>query len=156
MSIQQGDLRIHPDDQFAIVVARWNPRITDALREGAEQCFAEHGATAQQIRVVRVPGAWEVAQYAAMLAKQGRVKGIVALGCVVRGDTRHYEHIADGSAQALMQASLDHGTPIAHGILAVETMQDAEARAGGSLGNKGEECALAIIEMADLLRKESP
>lgn len=154
MSIRQGDLRIHPDDHFAILVARWNPRITSALRDGAEQCFINHGACAEQMHVVQVPGAWEVAQYAAMLAKQNRVAGIVALGCVVRGDTRHYEHIADGSAHALMRASLDHSTPIAHGILAVETMQDAEKRAGGALGNKGEECALAIIEMADLLRKE--
>lgn len=155
MNIRQGDLRIHAPDQFAIVVARWNPSITDALLEGAHACFINHGAQPNQIITVRVPGAWEVAQYASVLAKKHNVAGIVALGCVVRGDTRHYEHIADTSANALMQASLAHDTPIAHGILAVETMQDAEARAGGKMGNKGEECALAIIEMADLLRKES-
>jgi Riboflavin synthase beta-chain len=78
---------------------------------------------------------------------------VIALGCVVRGDTRHYEHVADRCAEALMRTQLDHRLPVANGVLAVERYEDAEARAGGSHGNKGEECALAALEMVNLLEK---
>jgi 6,7-dimethyl-8-ribityllumazine synthase len=103
--------------------------------------------------VVRVPGAWELPLAAAKLAAAGSHVAIVALGCVVRGDTRHYEQVADGCSEGLMRVSLDYGLPIANGVLAVERHEDAEARAGGSHGNKGEECALAALEMANLMEK---
>jgi len=103
--------------------------------------------------VVRVPGAWEVPLAAARLAANGRHVGIVALGCVVRGDTRHYEQVADGCSDALMRVAIDFRLPVANGVLAVDSYQDAEARAGGSHGNKGEEAALVVIEMAHLMEK---
>jgi 6,7-dimethyl-8-ribityllumazine synthase len=90
---------------------------------------------------------------AAELAHAGRHAAIVALGCVVRGDTRHYEHVADRCAEGLMRVSLDHRVPVCNGVLAVEQHEDAEKRAGGSYGNKGEEAALVAIEMAHLMEQ---
>ena len=87
------------------------------------------------------------------VAVAGRHAAIVALGCVVRGDTRHYEQVADGASDGLMRVALDTGVPVMNGVLAVERFEDAAARAGGSHGNKGEEAALVAIEMADLRRK---
>ncbi|HSR64952.1 MAG TPA: 6,7-dimethyl-8-ribityllumazine synthase, partial [Xanthomonadaceae bacterium] len=121
-----------------------------ALVAGARKVFADHGVQADAIDVVRVPGAWELPMVAAELAAAGRHAAILALGCVVRGDTRHYEHVADRCADGLMRVSLDHRVPVCNGVLAVERHEDAEARAGGRHGNKGEEAALVAIEMANL------
>ena len=149
----EGDLRVHPNARFAIIASRWNPRITDALVAGARKAFADHGVAEGVVDVVRVPGAWELPQAAAKLAAAHSHVAIVALGCVVRGDTRHYEQIADGCSEGLMRVALDHGVPVANGVLAVELHEDAEKRAGGSHGNKGEEAALVAIEMANLLEQ---
>jgi 6,7-dimethyl-8-ribityllumazine synthase len=150
MSLLEGELRARPDARFAIIASRWNPRIVDALVEGARKTFASHGVAATAIDVVRVPGAWEIPVAAAQLAAAGDHVAIVALGCVVRGDTRHYEHVADGCSQGLMQVAITHRIPICNGVLAVEQHEDALSRAGGAHGNKGEDAALAAIEMADL------
>ncbi len=150
MSQLEGALRIAPGVRFAILASRWNPRIVDALVAGARRVLVEHGADEAALLTVRVPGAWEIPQAAAALAARGDVQAILALGCVVRGDTRHYEHVADGCAQGLMQVALQTGLPVLNGVLAVERHADAEARAGGAHGNKGEEIALAAIEMVDL------
>ena len=99
-----------------------------------------------------MPSAWEIPLAADRFASGGAHAAVIALGCVVRGDTRHYEHVADNCAQALMRVSLERGVPVLNGVLAVEVHADAQARADGAHGNKGEECALAAIEMADLLR----
>ena len=149
----EGDLRVHSDARFAILASRWNPRITDALVSAARAAFVANGVDESAIDVVRVPGAWELPLAARELAMAGGHAAIVALGCVVRGDTRHYEQVADGSAEGLMRVALDTGVPVANGVLAVERFEDAQARAGGSHGNKGEEAALVAIEMADLRRK---
>ena len=113
----------------------------------------DRGVDEAALDVVRVPGAWELPLAARELAMAGRHAAIVALGCVVRGDTRHYEQVADGTSDGLMRVALDTGVPVANGVLAVERYEDASARAGGSHGNKGEEAALVAIEMADLRRK---
>ena len=147
----EGDLRSPPGARYAIIASRWNPRITDTLVAGARKTFAEHGVDEAAVDVIRVPGAWEIPQVAARLAQARSHAAIVALGCVVRGDTRHYEQVADGCSDALMRVSLDHGLPVANGVLAVDRFEDAQARAGGSYGNKGEEAALVAIEMAHLL-----
>ena len=146
-----GDLSPHRDARLAIVASRWNPRIVDALVVGARAALREHGVAETAIDVVRVPGAWEIPLVAARLAAGGRHDAILALGCVVRGDTRHYEHVADGCAQGLMRVALDFRIPVLNGVLAVERHADAEARAGGTHGNKGEEVALAALEMIDLV-----
>ena len=149
----EGDLRAAADARFAILASRWNPRIVDALVAGARKAFADHGVAEADVDVVRVPGAWEVPQAAARLAHAGGHAAILALGCVVRGDTRHYEHVSDECARGLMRVALDTGVPVLNGVLAVEMFADAEARAGGAHGNKGEEAATAAIEMANLTGK---
>lgn len=153
MSHYEGDLRAPDGARFAIIASRWNPRITDALVAGARKAFVDHGVGEDAVDVVRVPGAWEIPLAARQLAAGGGHRAIVALGCVVRGDTRHFEQVADGCSEALMRVALDHGVPVANGVLAVDVHEDAERRAGGSHGNKGEECALVAIEMANLQEK---
>jgi 6,7-dimethyl-8-ribityllumazine synthase len=145
-----GHVRAIAGARYAIVASRWNPRIVDALVDGALRALREHGVDDAAIDEVRVPGAWEIPQAAARLAAAGGHAAIVALGCVVRGDTRHYEHVADGCAQGLMQVAIAHRLPVTNGVLAVERHEDAAARAGGAHGNKGEEAALAALEMTDL------
>jgi 6,7-dimethyl-8-ribityllumazine synthase len=147
----EGELRPVPGARYAILASRWNPRITDALVEGARAALVSHGIAEGQFDVVRVPGALELPLAAQALARAGRHAAVIALGCVVRGETRHYEQVADECARGLMDVSLEHHLPVANGVLAVEKFADAEARAGGAHGNKGEEAALAAIEMASLL-----
>jgi 6,7-dimethyl-8-ribityllumazine synthase len=153
MPTLEGELRPVPGARYAIVASRWNPRIVEALVDGARRTFGAHGVAEDALDVVRVPGAWEIPLAAAQLARAAGHAGIVALGCVVRGDTRHYEHVADGCADGLMRVALEHGVPVGNGVLAVEQHADAQARAGGAHGNKGEEVALAVLEMADLVRR---
>ncbi|MEO7325872.1 MAG: 6,7-dimethyl-8-ribityllumazine synthase [Dokdonella sp.] len=153
MTTYSGELRPVADARYAIVASRWNPRIVDALVDGALRSLREHGVDDAAVDLVRVPGAWEIPQAAAKLAAGGGCAAILALGCVVRGDTRHYEHVADGCAEGLMRVALEHRVPVLNGVLAVEMHADAEARAGGAQGNKGEEVALAALEMADLWRQ---
>lgn len=149
----EGDLRSPEGARFAILASRWNPRITDALVAGARKAFVDHGVDESAVDVVRVPGAWELPGAAARVAAAGRHAALVALGCVVRGDTRHYEHVADECARGLMRVALDAGVPVSNGVLAAERFEDAEARAGGTHGNKGEEAALAALEMAHLFHQ---
>jgi len=153
MSHYEGDLRVAADARFAIVASRWNPRIVDALVDGARRTFTSNGVEPAALDVVRVPGAWEIPLACERLARAGKHQALVALGCVVRGDTRHYEHVADRCAEGLMDVALRHGLPVANGVLAVERHEDAEARAGGAHGNKGEEAALAALEMANLIEQ---
>ncbi len=153
MPYYEGDLRAPDGARFAIIASRWNPRITDALVDGARQAFVASGVADTAVDVVRVPGAWELPLAARQLAVAGRHAALVALGCVVRGDTRHYEQVADGASDGLMRVALDTGVPVANGVLAVDRFEDASARAGGSHGNKGEEAALVAIEMANLHAK---
>lgn len=153
MSLIVGELRAVPNSRIGIIASRWNPRIVDVLVEGAQAALLEHGVPAEAIDVFRVPGAWEIPIIAAQLAARDRYSALLCLGCVVRGDTRHYEHVADGCAQGLMRVALDHRLPVLNGVLAVEVHADAQARAGGAHGNKGEEIALAALEMIDLWRK---
>ncbi len=153
MSHHEGDLRAPEGVRFAILASRWNPRITERLVVGAREAFQAHGVAEDAVDVIRVPGAWELPVVAARLAAAGGHAAIVALGCVVRGDTRHYEQVADGCSDGLMRVALDFRLPVANGVLAVDRYEDAEARAGGNHGNKGEEAALVAIEMANLLEK---
>ncbi|HEX3125548.1 MAG TPA: 6,7-dimethyl-8-ribityllumazine synthase, partial [Rhodanobacteraceae bacterium] len=113
----------------------------------------DNGVPPDVVDVVRVPGAWELPLAAARLGAAGSHVAIVALGCVIRGDTRHYEHVADRCAEGLMRVSLDYRLPVLNGVLAVERFEDAQARAGGAHGNKGEEVALAALEIVDLWTK---
>jgi 6,7-dimethyl-8-ribityllumazine synthase len=153
MPLLAGELRPLADARYAIIASRWNPRIVDALVDGAQAALRGHGVDDAAVDLVRVPGAWEIPQVAAHLAADGRCAAILALGCVVRGETRHFEQVADGCAQGLMHVALTWRLPVLNGVLAVERHADAAARAGGVHGNKGEEVALAALEMTDLWRR---
>jgi 6,7-dimethyl-8-ribityllumazine synthase len=153
MSHFEGDLRATDGARFAILASRWNPRITDALVAGARKAFIDNGVVEDVVDVIRVPGAWEIPVAAARIAAAGTHVAIVALGCVIRGDTRHYEQVADGCSEGLMRVALDYRLPVCNGVLAVEAHEDALKRAGGTHGNKGEEAALVAIEMAQLLEQ---
>jgi 6,7-dimethyl-8-ribityllumazine synthase len=147
------DLRSPPGARYAVIASRWNSEIVDALVEGARRAFAQCGVAESQIEFLRVPGAWELPVLAARAARAQEYSAIVALGCVVRGETRHYEHVADECARGLMRVALDTGVPVLNGVLAVEREADARARAGGAHGNKGEDVAQAAIEMAALMAR---
>lgn len=155
MPLIEGEMRAATGARFAILASRWNPRITDALIDGARQAMQDQGVGESDIDLVRVPGAWELPVAAAALAATGSYSALVALGCVVRGETRHYEHVADECAKGLMRVAIDYRLPVANGVLAVEDHAHAQSRAGGAHGNKGEEAALAALEMSRLLHKIS-
>jgi 6,7-dimethyl-8-ribityllumazine synthase len=156
MPERAGVIRPLRSARYAIVASRWNPRIVDALIAGALGALREHGVEESAIDVVRVPGALEIPLAASQLASARRHAAIIALGCVVRGDTRHFEHVADGCAEGLMRVALEFRIPVLNGVLAVDRHADAEARAGGAQGNKGADVALAALEMADLMVQLKP
>ncbi len=141
-----------PGTRFVVIASRWHDELVDALIDGARRAFAGHGVDDDALDVVRVPGAWELPVLAARLAAGGDYAAIVALGCVVRGETRHYEHVADQCAAGLMRVALDSGVPVLNGVLAVEDEADAWARAGGARGNKGADVATVAVEMAGVIR----
>ncbi len=139
--------------RFAIVASRWNAAVVDALLDGAREALRAAGVGDDAIDVLRVPGAWDIPAVAARLAREGRHDAIIALGCVIRGQTRHYEHVADGCARGLMDVATQHALPVLNGVLAVEQPEHATARAGDSEGNKGFEVAQAAIDMTRLWRQ---
>jgi 6,7-dimethyl-8-ribityllumazine synthase len=155
MPLIEGEMRAATGARFAILASRWNPRITDALVDGARRAMQGQGVDEAEIDLVRVPGTWELPVTAAALAATGSYAALVALGCVVRGETRHYEHVADECAKGLMRVAIDYRLPVANGVLAVEDHAHAQSRAGGVHGNKGEEAAMAALEMSRLLHKIS-
>jgi 6,7-dimethyl-8-ribityllumazine synthase len=139
--------------RFAIVVARWNAVITERLLEGALDALLRSGAERAAIQVVRVPGAWEIPAAARTLANRGGVDAIVTLGCLLRGETAHYEAIYNEMARGIGQSQQETGIPHSFGVLTCETLEQALNRAGIKAGNKGFEAALAAIEMVSLSRK---
>jgi 6,7-dimethyl-8-ribityllumazine synthase len=139
--------------KFAIVVARWNAVITDRLLQGALDALHRCGAAKADIQIVRVPGAWEIPSAARALAESGRCDAILTLGCLLRGETAHYEAIYTEVARGIGQSQQETGVPHAFGVLTCETLEQALDRAGVKSGNKGFEAAIAAIEMASIHRK---
>ncbi len=139
--------------KFAIVLARWNAVITDRLLEGALDALLRSGAQRSDIDVVRVPGAWEVPAAARTIAEQKKVDAIITLGCLLRGETAHYEAIYNEVSRGIGQSQQETGVPHSFGVLTCETLEQALNRAGIKAGNKGFEAAAAAIEMVSLKRK---
>lgn len=135
-----------------IVASRFNPEITERLLEGATQTLLDAGMTAEAIRIVRVPGAFEIPVAAKWLADAGRCDGVLCLGCVIRGATAHYEHICRTCADGIQHVAVTTGLPVIFGVLTAETPQQAAERAGGRLGNMGAQGAQTLIEMAHVMR----
>jgi 6,7-dimethyl-8-ribityllumazine synthase len=139
--------------RFAIVVARWNAVITDRLLQGALDGLYRSGAARQDVQIVRVPGAWEIPSAARTLAESKSVDAIVTLGCLLRGETAHYEAIYTEVARGIGQSQQETGVPHSFGVLTCETLEQALDRAGVKAGNKGFEAAVAAIEMVSIQRK---
>ena len=148
----QGDL-LARDLRFAIVAARFNEAIVENLVRGAVDALVRHGASERQIEVIRVPGAFDLPFIARRVALAKRADAIVALGCVIRGATPHFEYVAGQCAAGLARAADDSGVPIAFGVLTTETIEQAVERAGTKAGNKGADAAMVALEMANLLRR---
>ena len=139
--------------RFCVVVARWNGFVVDSLEAGAIDTLKRHGAREEDITVVRLPGAFEMPLVLDKVAAKGEYDAIVALGAVIRGGTPHFEYVAGECVKGMSQVTLNHGVPIAFGVLTVDTIEQAIERAGTKAGNKGGEAAATAIEMVNLLKE---
>lgn len=138
--------------RFGIVVARFNEDVTRGLLVGARDVLTEAGVPDEQITVVHVPGAFEIPLTARRLAGSGQFDAVICLGCLIKGDTMHFEYIASAASQGIMDAAADTGIPITFGVLTTLTEEQAQVRATAGPDNKGREAALAAVEMATLWR----
>jgi len=136
----------------AVVASQYNAAIVQKLLDGAVDRLVERGIERDRITVVLVPGAWELPLACRRLAEAGSHQAVVALGCVIRGGTPHFEYVCSEASRGVIQAALDTGVPVSFGLLTCDTLDQAIARAGGSDGNKGADAADAALEMAGLLR----
>lgn len=146
----QGRL-VCPDEPVAIVVSRFNDLITTRLVDGAVGTIERHGGDADKVDVVHVPGSFEIPLAAKALAESGRYRAVICVGAVIQGSTTHHEYINSQVAAGIMSITQTTGVPVTFGVITCETMEQALDRAGGKVGNKGEEAALAAIEMINLL-----
>lgn len=139
--------------RVGIVVSEWNTPITEKLLEGACNTLERHGVSPDNIPVFRVPGSFELTFGAQQVAKYSDVDAVIVLGCVVRGDTPHFDYVCEGVTEGVTRLNSTQDTPVIFGLLTTENMQQAEDRAGGKLGNKGDESAITAIKMIDFICK---
>jgi 6,7-dimethyl-8-ribityllumazine synthase len=137
--------------RFALVVSKYNDFVTDRLQAGAMATLTAGAAASNDITVVRVPGAFEIPLAAQHAAESGRFDAIICLGCLIRGETPHFEYIAAAVSHGLTTAAAATGVPMAFGVLTTNSVEEALARAGDGPGNKGHEAAIAAIEMAEIV-----
>jgi 6,7-dimethyl-8-ribityllumazine synthase len=142
-----------PQKSIAIVAARFNEFMVERLIAGAQDTLLRHGVKAQQIELIRVPGAYEIPLACQRAAQTNRFAGVIALGAVIRGETAHFDYVAGGCANGLMQAQLKTEVPMTLGVITTEDKDQAIARAGSTAGNKGAEAAMALLEMISVLGK---
>lgn len=145
----KGDLVVGKQ-RFALVVSRFNNFITDKLLSGATDTLQRHGCPDNQITVVRVPGSYELPLTAKKLVAAGGYDAVICLGCVIRGQTPHFDYIASECAKGIAQVALESGTPVAFGVITADTLEQAIERAGAKTGNKGSDAALTAIELVNL------
>ena len=136
--------------RFGILVSEWNYNITGALLAGAVKTLQAHGAKEENILVEHVPGSLELTFGANQMIQSGKVDAVIAIGCVVRGDTPHFDYVCAGTTQGIAHLNATTDIPVIYGLITTNNMQQAEDRAGGCLGNKGDECAVAAIKMVNL------
>jgi len=141
---------------IAIVVSRFNELVTRALLAGAQDGLARHGVEPEGVDVAWVPGSFEIPLAARKLAESGRYQAVVCLGAVIRGETPHFDHVANQASSGIARVALDTGVPVIFGVLTADTLEQAMERAGGKMGNKGYDAAVAAIEMANLMRGLRP
>lgn len=152
MNTMEGDLNAR-DIRVTIVAARFNEFIVESLIKGAVHCLRQHGASDSAIELVRVPGAYEMPLAVEKVAASRRADGIIAIGAVIRGSTPHFDYVSGECMRGVAASARQHGIPIGMGVLTTDTIEQAIERAGTKAGNKGEEAALAMIEMVNLLRQ---
>ncbi len=140
---------------FAILVSRFNEFVSRRLLKGALDCLRRHGASDDAIDIIHCPGAFEIPVLARKLADRGKYNVIIALGCIIRGDTPHFDYIASAVSTGLTRVSLETHVPVTFGVLTTDSLEQAIERAGAKDGNKGWEAALAAIELADLYKNIS-
>ncbi len=133
--------------RFGVVVSEWNNTITESLYEGARQTLLDHGAQKENIEYYQVPGSFELSLGAQRLAQRKDIDAVICLGCVIQGETRHFEFICNAVAAGLTEVSLKYNKPVVFGVLTTDTYQQALDRAGGKHGNKGDEAAITAIKM---------
>ena len=138
--------------RFAIVVSRWNDFLTTRLMDGAVEALEGLGVAEDAIEIFMVPGSFELPGAAAKIAHTGSFDAIIALGVVIRGETAHFDHVAGEAARGIAQVGIETGLPVLFGVITANTLEQAVARCGAKLDNKGYEAALAAVEMADLYR----
>lgn len=151
-TIYEGDLT-PPPGRFALVAARFNQLVVQALIDGAVEGLTRHGVDPANIDLVRVPGALEIPLVAQRLAASGRYAAVLCLAAILRGDTDHYQYVASSAASGIAQAALTTGVPVIFGVLTCDSLEQALQRAGGKAGNKGRDAAQTAIEMVNLLRR---
>jgi len=149
----RGDQVARETDQYAIVVASYNESITSKLLAGARETLSQAGVAAESIYIAHVPGAWEIPVVAARFAQSGRCAAVLCLGAVIRGETTHDQHINRQVSLSLGELAISTGVPVLFGLLTCNSLDQAIQRAGGSVGNKGAECAQAALEMVSLLKQ---
>ncbi|MBP3711440.1 MAG: 6,7-dimethyl-8-ribityllumazine synthase [Bacteroidaceae bacterium] len=150
-NLSDYDIHSVPDAtglRVGIVVSEWNEKITGALLEGACQTLMKYGVREESIIVKPVPGSFELIYGAARFVSSGLVDVVIAIGCVIRGDTPHFDYICQGVTQGLADLNREGKIPVIYGLLTCNTLEQAEQRSGGMLGNKGDECAVTAIKMA--------
>jgi 6,7-dimethyl-8-ribityllumazine synthase len=141
--------------RFAIVVSRFNSLVTQRLLDGALDALRRHGADENAITVVYVPGSFEIPLVAKRLAQSGAFDAVICLGCIIRGDTPHFEYVASEAAKGIAQVALETGVPTIFGVVTADTLEQALERAGAKAGNRGFEAAMTAMEMANLMRQLS-
>jgi 6,7-dimethyl-8-ribityllumazine synthase len=156
LNLSEYDISVIPSAEemrFGLIVSEWNRDITESLLSGAHAALKRHGAVDQNITVVHVPGSFELPSGAQFLACTGKFDAIILLGCIIRGETSHYDHICMGVTQGTMDLNLKYIIPFIFGVLTTESLEQARDRAGGRFGNKGEEAAITAIKMVALKKK---
>ena len=139
--------------RFGIVVSEWNSNVTGPLLEGAVESLKKHGAKEENIIVQTVPGSFELTFGSSQMIKSGKIDAVIALGCVIKGDTPHFDYVCAGTTQGLAYLNATTDTPVIYGLITTNNLQQALDRAGGKLGNKGTECAITAIKMLDYVCK---
>lgn len=136
--------------KIGIVIAEWNSEITNALATGAISTLLNHGFHDNDIMVIHVPGSYELPSGAQYLAESNKVDAVICLGCVIQGETRHFEFISSAVAEGILRISIDYGMPVVFGVLTTDNLAQAKDRSGGKHGNKGVEAAITAIKMIAL------
>lgn len=149
--LQVPELNSRQKGFFYIITAEWNSEITYTLRDGAAEVLRQAGVEADKIRIVEVPGTVELVNGAARCVHSSDTAAVIVIGCVIRGDTPHFDYVCQIAAQGVAQLNSEGKAPVIFGVLTVENLTQAQERAGGILGNKGSEAAVAAIRMANLI-----